>query len=336
MLGHAVGNPELDLKWMDDLEMAKLFLRLQFYTVKRSGLVRVINACIHLVALPLFLLNLLGMVLTFLLVFLIAKLRSKLFGKRGGDADGALMTDLTKLISKMGVLNYLPWAFLLRVIEALRRRFDNRSAIVYLRPFKMDNRMAFVPPGLPKFEIETIIQHNLERIGPVMALGANRGPLSRQAPRIDVAGQQWQPKVSALLDKCGYIVIIPADTPGTLWELDQIVGNPDYLYKSIFLNIGSAGRDHPYWNRQREVYSYDDGVTFLNALLRIARREADTLPPLEQIICAFFVGRTLTLICSRQTREVGAWGFSPKMAIYLKLHPAGHPTIPDTGESGTA
>jgi hypothetical protein len=216
---------------------------------------------------------------------------------------------------------YSPSLVILRFADRLRARCDNRPIILYLRPFNMDNRLAVMPPGIPRFDIESLIYHGMKSIGPMLALGNDQPSSMEHATRIPATDGSWKSDIDRLMDMSGYIIVIPEDTEGTRWELNQIIGNPAYLSKSIFLNICTAGRDHPYWNRERKVYSEDDGKTFLQTLNRVADGQCDALPGLDQIVCAFLAHERLHVVCSRTLGDPGLWAISAKMAAYLRKRP---------------
>lgn len=307
----------LEIHWLDDVRMAELFLRLQFFFVKRSGPSRAINLLIHLVALPLYVLNLLtGLpILGVIALFTVFKIPLK---RRDGSSP-AVLAKLMHLIKYVD--RYSPFKILSDRVEWLRALCDNRRSVVYLRPFRMDNRMAVLPPDVPQFEIERLIQNAMKGIGPMFALGDRTRSSARYAARIQTQDNRWQSEVTRLLENSGFIIIIPENTDGTLWEIDRILENPSYLAKSVFMNISSAGRDHPYWARERTIYTEDDGATFLNTLKRIGEYEPDSFPPPEQIVCAFLANDQLHLICSQKFNDSGLWAFSAKTAMYLKLQP---------------
>jgi hypothetical protein len=306
-----------EIHWTDDLRMAKLSFRLQFFSVKRTGLARVINLTIHLVALPLYLFN--GAVSLVFLAFLsMGVLSKRLYLRTLGKSTESSVAEMAKFAPLVKYLDYSPAKPLTSLVERFRARFDNRPFVLYLRPFRMDNRLAVLPFDAP-LEIEVLIRNGAKRLGPMIALGDTNQELSNKATRIRTTDSAWRSEIAHLLAKCGYIIVVPENTDGTLWELNEILTNRNYLSKTVFLNINSAGRDHPYWGRERRVYCEDDGKTFLHVLETVVGDQDIDIPPLDQIVCAFLVGNALNLICARTLVDPGLWGFSATSAIYLML-----------------
>ncbi len=283
-----------------------------------------VNLLLHMLLLPIYVLSatLNVIIISYVFVrFLVKKHRLKAVGK---NEPVSLTTE------EIGWLKYAadsPSTVILGLANRLRALCDNRPFVLYLRPFKMDNRIALMPPGIPPFEIESLIHDGMKSIGPMFALGNEQPSLSDHATRIHASDESWKSEVGRLMDMSGYIVLIPEDTEGTLWELDQLFSNPAYLSKAIFLNICTAGRDHPYWNRERQVYSEDDGKTFLQTLHRVAEGQCDALPSLDHILCAFLANNMLHVVCGSKLGDPSLWAFSAKMAAFLRKQPVVAPAL---------
>ena len=121
-----------------------------------------------------------------------------------------------------------------------------------------------------------------------------------------------------LMHACNHIVLVPEDTEGTKWELSQILYDPNLLEKTIFLNIAAAGRDHPYWARERTVYSDDDGNVFRDTLSMTASSDAVTAIPLPQIAGAAIIKGELQVFCAKQLFDPGLWSALPRIVIFLR------------------
>ena len=301
---------------------ANLYLRCcTIFSVRRDPVPRILNTAI---VLPLILINsaflaiqaILGVTACVLLAPIMLFSRQRFFYILEKVANAIYV-----------VFNYAPQALVLRQIDALSKskrwgRFlDGRPKVLYLRPFKMDNRRALAPANWKTLEIEfeRYIQQGIRVVGPMIALGNDTNDSKHfGARRISVDDSRWQNEVLRQLDECGHVVIIPENTEGTLWEIERILEDPTLLYKTVFLNLASAGKDSPYWDRERAVYG-DDGAAFRSILDKLQCLDRGSIPPLDEIICMFVFGGRLNLICAKSNTNPARWGASPRFAIYLKL-----------------
>jgi hypothetical protein len=175
--------------------------------------------------------------------------------------------------------------------------------------------------------LEDFIQQAARNIGQMVALGVDDGLVNpvRRIPTTDAA---WKDDVLRLCHECGYIVLIPENTEGTLWEIEQVLAERMLRQKVIFLNVAAAGRDHPFWHRDRLVYSEDDGQTFLRTVHRLIAVEVDTpfdtatLPPREKILCAAAIGGDIVLICAERLTESGLWANCVRIVAYMRAKAA--------------
>ncbi len=115
---------------------------------------------------------------------------------------------------------------------------DNRSPVLLLRPFKIDNTriIPFQKGKISFYNLETALHTQLKIIGPVIAIGKpgeKIQPLG--ASRLYVINTSWQDEVNNLLERSRLIVIILEYTPGVQWEIEHILGLELYIDKTIFI-----------------------------------------------------------------------------------------------------
>lgn len=322
--------------WYDGKETQVMLLRSQAFFIKRTGVSRFINLLTHVLLSPCYLVNFFISIISFPMVlynhYRLIKMHRVI--KQGGVSDltkeyylknfrnDYLESNIVIFFSR--VFKYLPHNLAISLVNRMkstdlgRAVYDNRQVILYLRPFRMDERKAMTVPFRNEIlSLELIIKKFAQAIGPVVAFGGENIS-NTSITRIDANNENWKYKVNELLKRSRYVFIVPEDTGGTLWEIERILENKDYLNKAVFLNINSAGRYHPVWKESRNIYCEDDGETFKSTLKRIVGKLDYELPPLDQIVCAFVVNDELNLICSREILEPALWGASPKLAIYFK------------------
>ncbi len=310
----------MKVEWFDNRNIAWAFARSQFFRVKRTGYVRYLNLLVNLIVLPLLIP---GQLLTLLLlvVTVVAWMFSRVFRKSNETFSGKL----TRYLTIAGPwLSRFPTSFLTNAINnwrthpRRRRFFDNRPPILYLRPFKMDNRVAVTPNNAP-LTLEYVIRNMTSSIGPLIALGrTDTTETASRAGRIQVPDEMWKEEVTALMHSSGHIVLVPEDTDGTIWEITQILEDTDLLKKTIFMNIAAAGRDHPYWSRERTVYSDDDGKVFMETLTRMTQPDAVAQIPLTQIAGAALIKGEVHVFCAERLFDAGLWSALPRIVIFLR------------------
>jgi len=311
---------DLKIRWFDDTDVASAFARSQFFRVKRTGHVRFLNLLVVLMALPFHVVSA-AVSLVVLVAVAAVWMVSRLLGRSNQTVFDWATRHATRTArwlsrspSHLAITAIKDW----RADPRRRRFFDNKPPILYLRPFRMDNRAAVAPNDLP-LTLEGLIRNMTSSIGPLIALGPeDDAHTASRAERIQVSDAVWKQEIMELMHACNHIVLVPEDTEGTKWELSQILCDPNLLEKTIFLNIAAAGRDHPYWARERTVYSDDDGKVFRDTLSMTASSDAVTAIPLPQIAGAAIIKGELQVFCAKQLFDPGLWSALPRIVIFLR------------------
>jgi hypothetical protein len=312
----------IQLRWVEDQSTAEAFFWSKFHYGKRTGWPRILNTATNLLFFPL------SVAETVLLIFysllfaaLIAVARlTRSQNKYRGQITPQFAAGLKRL------QRYDPINWILTKVETFKRRFDNRPQVLYLRPFRMDNRLAVLPPQMSNsttMTLESLIANEMRSIGQMIALGEDsEAEHALRAVRIRSSENSWKERVLQLCESAKCIILIPEDTEGTQWEMDKILARSDLRAKAIFLNIAAAGGDLPAWHRERRVYCEDDGRTFMNALLQLAAAEGESLdimiPPPENVFCAAIIGDEIVLFCAKRVVESGLWASAAKMVVYKR------------------
>lgn len=134
------------------------------------------------------------------------------------------------------------------VDELLAR--DARPPVLYLRSFSDDRRDArgrtlktiFDPTDGYQSREEAMIEW-AKAIGPVIAIGRPGENLPELgAARMYVSNDQWQERVSQLLDEAGFVVLRAASSPGLRWELNQVVRRRDL--RSLLILLPDSDSDY--------------------------------------------------------------------------------------------
>ncbi|QGZ38100.1 hypothetical protein IP92_01615 [Pseudoduganella flava] len=141
---------------------------------------------------------------------------------------------------------------------------------LYLRPFDSTNVYRIRDTSLTLFsaelwerdgfdDIERLLSRALERTGIFLALG--KPGEHRGAGRAELADEHWQAKVAGLLVRSSVLILLPARTPGTLWEIARIVDD-GHLDKTLFIMPPSDGSlytmrgdEADHWARTQEACS---------------------------------------------------------------------------------
>ncbi|HEV3040935.1 MAG TPA: hypothetical protein VHA33_24420 [Candidatus Angelobacter sp.] len=154
----------------------------------------------------------------------------------------------------------------LRAVDVLAS--DRRPPVLYLRSFKADARgqPQAVPGALPTFLVqlsrksfEEKLARTLDSIGPFIAIGDPKESVPPSgAARLYLSNEEWQERVTELLDRAGFIVIQAGDSEGLVWELDTILKKCDPTKLLIALPAGSSDRtiDCAEYNRFRNVTAH--------------------------------------------------------------------------------
>jgi len=312
-------SPQVKVNWFDGKEMAYAFFRSRFFRIRRTGYVRYLNLLGDLVALPFAIVNLMVAAPIFAACFVVWKVSRVLRRPDGAEAES--LTQYAKKVQWL--LSLVPTYLVMKGINDWRNHprrrkfFDNRPPILYLRPFKMDNRKAVTPNDAPLM-LEELIRNTTRALGPLIALGSEGYAGASKAERIEVPDETWKGEAARLMHTSGHVVLVPEDTEGTLWEIGKILEDASLLKKTIFLNTAAAGRDHPYWARSRTIYSDDDGKVFIETLMRITQSEIVTQIPSEQIAGAAIINGELNLFCAERLFDAGIWSALPGLVIYIK------------------
>jgi hypothetical protein len=139
---------------------------------------------------------------------------------------------------------------------------------LYLRPFLTSHglqvsnsrfKRQFLP-SMDRFygrriDLETVLAMAMERRRcPLIAIGDTGFKLG--AAKVLTSDDQWQSVFTKLAVSAQAIVIVPLPRPGTIWELDHLVSQPQLLEKTLFvmplrLRSGVQERLEPYWEEMR-------------------------------------------------------------------------------------
>ena len=108
---------------------------------------------------------------------------------------------------------------------------DPRPPVLYLRSFQDDGVSMFAEASTPARRLlkalslptsEEYTATILARIGPLIAIGKPDEPLPELgAARLYVAHDQWQRKVTELMQRAALVVVRVGASPGVLWEIEQ-------------------------------------------------------------------------------------------------------------------
>ena len=111
------------------------------------------------------------------------------------------------------------------------RKLDTRAPVLLLRSFDDDDlplerryRMGwFFHAPKEAFTLEDYVVNRIWHIGPVIAVGKPREPLSPLgAAREYLPTDQWRNRISQYIDEAVFVVCILGSTPGLSWEYEQI------------------------------------------------------------------------------------------------------------------
>ncbi|HKY38222.1 MAG TPA: hypothetical protein VJN18_19905 [Polyangiaceae bacterium] len=116
-----------------------------------------------------------------------------------------------------------------QLLESCRRGDGQEPFVLYLRGFAWDGRLTtqdMSPHALGSYpthiDFETILERAIAHVGPLVSLGRHEELAG--AGRVQ-SGEQWQLDVATLAARATQIVIVPANSPGTLWELEWLKTN---------------------------------------------------------------------------------------------------------------
>jgi len=152
--------------------------------------------------------------------------------------------------------------------------------VLYLRPFDSTNVVTVYPTLVqlllsgvaaatilgaplayyiikPRLELESQLREAVSHIGPLLAVGKSYE--HEQVGRIVVNDEVWRDEVIILMRHADLIILLPANTEGTKWEIDQILTS-EFVKKTVFLDptkVARMGRTKYNWKEQRaELTAY--------------------------------------------------------------------------------
>jgi hypothetical protein len=129
--------------------------------------------------------------------------------------------------------------------QSMSNSADNADTVLFLRSFTGDGirRMGY-------FDFEALLAFALSRVGPLVAIGDAAGQLGPvMLPSTD---DGWTADVRRLMQFSNSIVMVPADSPGVLWELVTLK-DEGLLRKTVFVAPPGDGKDthSADWERMR-------------------------------------------------------------------------------------
>lgn len=136
--------------------------------------------------------------------------------------------------------------------EALEEKAAERSSmrdvacgqVLYLRPFSLDSKISVYTEEIRSGTVSTEkIDVSLEEVLDATCLASrmNLVALGRSAvtlgpEMVDASDAEWKSKVASKMRNSNLILVFPAHSPGSFWELQQIVSK-GYLEKTIWLML---------------------------------------------------------------------------------------------------
>jgi len=112
----------------------------------------------------------------------------------------------------------------------------DKPFVLYLRPFgSTDAFKVRVLHGKStrEYELEKELSRATRPFGPLIALGESLEHVG--AGRIKSTDVDWQEVVSRLMRKALLIVIVPSSSPGTFWEIKQLLAE-NWIAKTVFID----------------------------------------------------------------------------------------------------
>lgn len=83
--------------------------------------------------------------------------------------------------------------------------------------------------------LESVLADILDKEMPLVGLGRPNAGLNKSgAGLVRTTDDEWQKVVTSLLDRCSLIVMTPAGTKGTAWEIEQLGVKPEWSEKTIY------------------------------------------------------------------------------------------------------
>lgn len=122
---------------------------------------------------------------------------------------------------------------------AARTEVDGPS-ILYLRPFMTAGRL-YVRCSVrsiaerflygPRWDLEMALSHAVDPDAQLVAIGEVKGGFG--AAKLTTSDEQWKQVLERLATSADLILIVPLPRPSTLWELEQVLGQPEFKRKTI-------------------------------------------------------------------------------------------------------
>jgi hypothetical protein len=138
--------------------------------------------------------------------------------------------------------------------------------VLYLRPFSSAHRFA-VANSIPErvdrlligswWDIELALTFAMDSSEPVVAVGDKYRSFG--AAKLLASDAIWQDLAADLMMRASLIVFLPAEQPGTAWEVEKVITTPDLRTKTVFMMPASSTRMRrlfmPWsWFRERRVW----------------------------------------------------------------------------------
>jgi hypothetical protein len=175
---------------------------------------------------------------------------------------------------------------------------DSRAPVLLLRAFADEflklpvEHGALIRANPDRFELCAVLPN--WALGPVIAIG-------RPGERLPMFGacreycydNDWQDRVSELLQQCARIVMILGVTEGLAWEISQI-NKHNYLHKTLFVMPPTSGRDAKFRFR-----------FFADHLAQMLQRPIQSsINPRAVLLVGFRTDRTPFVITGRNRRRL--------------------------------
>jgi hypothetical protein len=176
---------------------------------------------------------------------------------------------------------------------------DRRSPVLYLRSFEDDEKSVnkFNANLLIDYSFETRLSRNFLAFGPFVAVGSPRDQFPKLgAVRLSLSNNEWQGRVSALMEQSRIIIASIGRSTWIKWEIAELF-NSGHWKKTIFvvpeIAVGNSCRKS--WTYRKTV------ITFLRSLnpersAWVQRR----LPQLEYLRALAFCGGGGVCVQSRR------------------------------------
>lgn len=127
-----------------------------------------------------------------------------------------------------------------RLNHWVRRLPPDVPTILYLRPFVTSGRLlvrcsvrSVTERFLygPRWDLEMALSHAAGTRWQLVAIGDARRAFG--AAKLTTSDAQWKDVLEQLATRAELIVIVPLPRPSTLWELEHILGRPEYARKTL-------------------------------------------------------------------------------------------------------